>query len=295
MGRKKLSIEEKTRCLTLLEEGKSVIDVATDMKVSRQSIYNLKTQGLSSRNVPPRKPGSGGKRKTSMSTDQLLKREVMSDPCITAAQLKRKHPELLNDISTRTIQHRLQKELNLPCRRAITKPLHTDKMRKKKESGRKLRKVKTRKKLEVDIVESDFPPDPLQTLNDDKNDNNCKELLTKPDSLQSQVNSLGNILVQTVHNPLHSSSNFSGSHDDLMGKEGLETEFDLFAKSVGKQLNSMPPKDALQLQLKIQEVINNFTQQMSFITPNKPSTDVPPLCDENFIDIKMEITDDFIE
>ncbi|KAL7645190.1 UNVERIFIED_CONTAM: hypothetical protein RMT77_003575 [Armadillidium vulgare] len=162
-----------------------------------------------------------------------------------------------------------------------------------KESGKKLRRVKTRENLEVDIVESDFPPDPLQTLNDDKNDNNCKELLTKPDSLESQVNSLGNILVQTVHNPLHSSSNFSGSHDDLMGKEGLETEFDLFAKSVGKQLNSMPPKDALQLQLKIQEVINNFTQQMSFITPNKPSTDVPPLCDENFIDIKMEITDDF--
>ncbi|RXG60676.1 hypothetical protein Avbf_14809 [Armadillidium vulgare] len=67
-----------------------------------------------------------------MRSDQLLKREVMSNPWITVAQLKREHPELLNDISTRTLQHRLQKELNLPCRRAAKKPLLTDNMRKKR-------------------------------------------------------------------------------------------------------------------------------------------------------------------
>ncbi|RXG52115.1 hypothetical protein Avbf_11967 [Armadillidium vulgare] len=40
MGHKKLSIEEKARCLNLLEEGWFIIDVATDMKVSSYYVCN---------------------------------------------------------------------------------------------------------------------------------------------------------------------------------------------------------------------------------------------------------------
>ena len=40
MGRKKLLIEEKTRVLTIFEDGVPVIRVATNLHVSRQAIYD---------------------------------------------------------------------------------------------------------------------------------------------------------------------------------------------------------------------------------------------------------------
>ena len=40
MGRKKLLIEEKTRVLTIFENGVPVIRVAANMHVSRQTIYD---------------------------------------------------------------------------------------------------------------------------------------------------------------------------------------------------------------------------------------------------------------
>ena len=40
MGRKKLLIEEKTRVLTILENGVPVIRVAVNLHVSRQAIYD---------------------------------------------------------------------------------------------------------------------------------------------------------------------------------------------------------------------------------------------------------------
>ena len=39
MGRKKLLIEEKTRVLTMLENGVPVIRLAANLHVSRQAIY----------------------------------------------------------------------------------------------------------------------------------------------------------------------------------------------------------------------------------------------------------------
>ena len=40
MGLKKLSIEEKTRVLTMLENGVPVIRVSANLHVSRQAIYD---------------------------------------------------------------------------------------------------------------------------------------------------------------------------------------------------------------------------------------------------------------
>ena len=42
MGRKKMQMEEKSRALTLLEKGDSVIAVARDIGVSKEAIYQLK-------------------------------------------------------------------------------------------------------------------------------------------------------------------------------------------------------------------------------------------------------------
>ena len=59
-------------------------------------------------------------------------REVKQNPSITTAEIKKKHPELLQNLAVRTIQHRLQKDLGLPCRRAAKKLLLTDTMKKKR-------------------------------------------------------------------------------------------------------------------------------------------------------------------
>ena len=133
MGRKKLQIDETTRALTFLEQGMSVIRVAADLKVSKQEIYDLKRAAVSLPNgvTQKRKVGSGGQKKTTR-TDSVLRREVMTNPWITAAGLKKKHPDLLTDVSIRTIQHRLQKDLGLPARRAAKKPLLTEAMKKKR-------------------------------------------------------------------------------------------------------------------------------------------------------------------
>ena len=47
MGRKKLQMEEKSRALTLLEKGESVIAVARHIGVSREVIYQLKKSAAS--------------------------------------------------------------------------------------------------------------------------------------------------------------------------------------------------------------------------------------------------------
>lgn len=133
MSRKKLTMEEKSRALTLLEKGNSVFDVARDLVVSKKTIYQLKRSAilLPPGMVPQRKSGSGAPKKTSSRADKLLKREVMSNKSITAIELKSKYPELLHNVATRTIRHRLQKDLGLPSCRAAKKPLLTAAMEKK--------------------------------------------------------------------------------------------------------------------------------------------------------------------
>ena len=133
MGRKKLQMEEKARALTLLEKGDYVIAVAKDIGVSKEAIYQLKraAASLPTGMVSKRKCGSGAP-KALPQTGKLLKCEVTSYPSITAVELKNKHPELLHNVSTRTIRHRLQKDLGLPCRRATKKPMLTAAMKKKR-------------------------------------------------------------------------------------------------------------------------------------------------------------------
>ena len=133
MVKNQLSIEQKSRALTLLEEGASVIREAAELGVTRMTIYRLKKAGDThpSGTTPQLKKSSGRPKKTSSHTDLILKKEVKVDPGITALELKKKYPILLQDVAMRTVQHRLQKDLKLPLRQAAKKPLLTDTMRKK--------------------------------------------------------------------------------------------------------------------------------------------------------------------
>ena len=117
-----------------LREGASISAVARDLLVSKRTVSYLKqaAAGLPPYATPPRKVGTARKKITTARTDAVLKREVLLNPSITAATLKKKHPMLLQNVSIRTIQHRLQKDLKMPSRRAAKKPLLTAPMIKKR-------------------------------------------------------------------------------------------------------------------------------------------------------------------
>ena len=130
----KMDQEEKSKVMALVGEGLSNRAIARRIGRSESTIRYLKTavatQGTGA--VPARKKGTGMKRKTHPRTDIMLAREVKKDPFVTAKELKEMHANVLRDVSVRTIQHRLQKDLKLPCRRAAPKPLLTPKMRKQR-------------------------------------------------------------------------------------------------------------------------------------------------------------------
>lgn len=98
-------MEEKSLALTLLEKEDSVISVARDLGVSRETIYQLKhsAASLPPGTVPQRKEGSGAPKKTTPRTDKLIKREVLANPSITSVELRNKYPDLVQNVSTRTI------------------------------------------------------------------------------------------------------------------------------------------------------------------------------------------------
>ncbi|MPC92640.1 hypothetical protein E2C01_087741 [Portunus trituberculatus] len=116
----------------LLVEGWSVILVAAELKITRRTIYKLKTpaENLHLGAVPARKPGSVAPRKMSPCTGKVLVRGVKEDPSITVISLKEEHLNLLQNVSVRTIQHRLQKDLKLLALRAAKKQLLTEVMKK---------------------------------------------------------------------------------------------------------------------------------------------------------------------
>lgn len=147
-------MQEKMRALTLLQQGIPVMRVAAQLQVTRMAIYNLKKAAatLPPGTVPARKAGSGAPKKTSLHTDKILKQEVMSDPFITAVELKEKHPALLKNVSVRTIQHRLQKDLKMRAGRVSGKPLLSEELKNKllvDDSNRKYKDWTSEQRQEV--------------------------------------------------------------------------------------------------------------------------------------------------
>ena len=92
----------------------------------------MKLLASSNQIVPKHKFGGGRRKKTSNTTDKLIKREVEKNPRLTALELKNMHPKLMENVAVRTIQHRLQKGLGLPSHKAAKKPLLTQRMRKQR-------------------------------------------------------------------------------------------------------------------------------------------------------------------
>ena len=134
MPGKYLTAELKASALALLKEGLTPPSVAARLGVSANTIRRLKKrfEEEGSQAVPAHRPIPGRPRITSSKTDALMKRTVMKEPFLSASALINRHRDLLGHVSQRTIQHRLQKELGLPSRRAAKKPYLTSRMRRKR-------------------------------------------------------------------------------------------------------------------------------------------------------------------
>ena len=101
-------MKEKTLALAMLKEGAFIAHIAVDLHVSKHAIFKTKScrKGLPDNTMPTRKVGTGTKKKNTNVTNVVLPRDVMLNPSITTANLKKKQPMLLQDISIRTIKHR---------------------------------------------------------------------------------------------------------------------------------------------------------------------------------------------
>ena len=84
--------------------------------------------------VPNHKFGGGRKKKTSPHTDIIIKQELQKNPSLTALELQNLHLELLQHMKIRTVQHRLQKDLDLPSRKPAKKSLITKRMKTKRHA-----------------------------------------------------------------------------------------------------------------------------------------------------------------
>ena len=98
-------MNKKTPALTMLKEGVSIAHIDADLHVSKRVISDLKhaATGLPDNTMPTRKAGTGTKKRT---TDAVWPRDVILNPSINQANLKKKQPMLLQGISIRVIQHR---------------------------------------------------------------------------------------------------------------------------------------------------------------------------------------------
>ena len=74
---------------------------------------------------------SGRPCKTTPRTDQKIRRFLEANPFLTSTDIKRLVPELA-EVSIRTIRHSVNKDLKLPSRKLLKKPLFTPKMAKQR-------------------------------------------------------------------------------------------------------------------------------------------------------------------
>ena len=94
MGLNKLQMKKKTPVLTMLKEGVSIAYIAADLHVSKRAISDLKqaATGLPDNTMPTRKAGTGTKKRTADGTNAVWPRDVILNPSISHANLKRSNP-----------------------------------------------------------------------------------------------------------------------------------------------------------------------------------------------------------
>ena len=124
---KHIDVVEKTKIMMWFHAGETTKAIAA--KLGR-SVSGIKTVIAANRDLPPTttppppKERSGRPKMTSFAQDSRLKRYVMANPFKTAKELKAEVAGW-DKMSVRSIQHIVQKRLQIPSRCAAKKPLLT--------------------------------------------------------------------------------------------------------------------------------------------------------------------------
>ena len=124
----------KESTMALFRSGEKNKTISVNLNIPLRTVQRVVKEN---HNIPVGTPvimkkSPGRPKKTSKTTERLLKNTVMKEPTITAKELKDQIQGPLQNVSVRTIQHRLQKDLKMPSRSAAMKPLITSKMKKKR-------------------------------------------------------------------------------------------------------------------------------------------------------------------
>ncbi|KAK4288764.1 hypothetical protein Pmani_038229 [Petrolisthes manimaculis] len=122
------NVGERARVVALREEGVEMNEIAARVGRGRATVIHI----LGDNQVPTPKASLGAKKKTSKRTDTLIRRSVIKNPFVTSIEIKKEYPELLKDVSERTVRHRLHRDLNLRAHRAARKPTLTKAMKRKR-------------------------------------------------------------------------------------------------------------------------------------------------------------------
>ena len=82
----------------MLKEGVSIAHIAADLHVSKHAISDLKqaATGIPDNTMPTRKVGTGTKKRTTDGTNAVWPRDVIRNPSINHANLKKKQPMFYN-------------------------------------------------------------------------------------------------------------------------------------------------------------------------------------------------------
>lgn len=127
----KLDSVKRGSIQALRESGMSYAQIANQLEISKDTVFRWVKRAASDPSRPTSSLHIGNKhaKKTSKTTDSFLYRIVMGQPTISAREIKQLHPNVFENISIRTIQHRLHTDLGLRAYRAAEKPNLNDKMR----------------------------------------------------------------------------------------------------------------------------------------------------------------------
>ena len=127
MPKSQLSREEHGMVIGLHSGGSSNREIADQTGINIRTIQRLvkrfKEEGGT--DIPAPKPKPGRPRKVSKKTLRVIKRQLVSQPSLTAKEIKEKNPRLLADVSLRTVQERIHDDLEFKSFRARKKPLLT--------------------------------------------------------------------------------------------------------------------------------------------------------------------------
>ena len=128
-NKKHLSEVHKARAVAWWEEGVPQIEIARRLNVHKRTILRLVSAYQNNGSLPARKSGSGRPFKVTAKMLAKIKEDILTDPFLTARQIKSKNRKLLENISLRTIRRMLLENLCLHSRVAAKKPSLTTQMK----------------------------------------------------------------------------------------------------------------------------------------------------------------------